>query len=183
VTKRDVPLFIELIEMNKLTPVLITKENFAPFGDVIELQGMQPISINNGNCLRYSNLASLDICSSGATGISLFDAKAYSNPLTLNYVERHPLGSQAFLPTSTDPYLIVVAEDNEGQAQHPRAFITNGYQGVNYNRNTWHAVLTPVVKQSLFVVVDYIGNGNNLEEYEFASPYIVDFGATLENLT
>jgi len=165
-----------------LTPELLSKESFAAFGDVIELRDKEPISINSGNCQRYSDLASLDICSSGETGISLFDAKAYTNPLTLSYVERHPLGSQAFLPISTDPYLVVVASDINGQAQAPKAFITDGYQGVNYYRNTWHGVLTPIVKQSLFVVVDYIGNGNNLEEFEFQSPYVIDFGAALKNL-
>jgi len=173
----------EIIDMNKLTPELLSKERFEAFGDVIELRGKKPVSINSGNCQRYSDLASLDICSTGETGISLFDAKSYTNPLTLTYVERHPLGSQAFLPTSIDPYLVVVASDKNGQAQQPKAFITDGYQGVNYHRNTWHGVLTPIVRQSLFVVVDYIGNGNNLEEYKFQSPYVIDFSAALNNLT
>jgi len=168
--------------MQKLTPQLLSKEKFQAFGDVIELQDKQPISINSGNCQRYSDLAALDICNSGKTGISLFDAKAYSNPLTLTYVERHPLGSQAFLPTSIDPYLVVVAEDVDGQAQQPKAFITSGYQGVNYHRNIWHGVLTPIVKQSLFVVVDYIGDGDNLEEYEFQSPFVIEFDSVLKNL-
>ena len=168
--------------MQKLTPQLLSKEKFQAFGDVIELQDKQPISINSGNCQRYSDLAALDICNSGKTGISLFDAKAYSNPLTLTYVERHPLGSQAFLPTSIDPYLVVVAEDVDGQAQRPKAFITSGYQGVNYHRNIWHGVLTPIVKQSLFVVVDYIGDGDNLEEYEFQSPFVIEFDSVLKNL-
>jgi len=168
--------------MHKLTPELLTKEHFEAYGDVIELQDHEPISINSGNCQRYSDLASLDICSSGETGISLFDAKAYTNPLTLNYVERHPLGSQAFLPTTNDPYLVVVATDVEGRAENPKAFVTDGYQGVNYHRNTWHGVLTPIIKKSLFVVVDYIGNGNNLEEFEFQSPYMIDFGSAIKNI-
>ena len=115
------------------------------------------------------------MCSTGAPGISLFDAKAYCSPHTLTYVERHPLGSQAFLPTSSDPYLVVVADDLAGAAQAPKAFITDGYQGVNYHRNTWHGVLTPIVRQSLFIVVDYIGEGNNLEEFKFQSPYLIHF--------
>lgn len=168
-----------ITNMHTLTPELLTKERFEVYGDVIELLGAEPLSINGGNCQRYSDLASLDICSSGEAGISLFDAKAYTNPLTLSYVERHPLGSQAFLPTSTDPYLVVVATDVEGRAQHPEAFITNGYQGVNYHRNTWHGVLTPIVKQSLFVVIDYIGGGHNLEEFEFQLPYVIDFSGAL----
>ena len=165
--------------MNTLTPELLSKDKFQAYGDVIELAGKESVSINSGNCQRYTDLAVLNICSTGTAGISLFDAKAYSNPLTLNYVERHPLGSQAFFPTSPLPYLVVVADDIEGQAQTPKAFITDGYQGVNYHRNIWHGVLTPIVKQSLFVVVDYIGSGNNLEEFQFQTPYLIDFSSAL----
>ena len=167
--------------MDTLTPKLLSKENFSSWGDVIEISGTDPVTINSGNCLRYTDLASLDICPSGVAGISLFDAKAYSNPLTLTYVERHPLGSQAFLPTCSDRYLIIVADDADGVRQTPEVFISNGYQGVNYRRNVWHGVLTPVVQQNLFVVVDYIGEGDNLEEFEFDQPYLVDFGSALHN--
>lgn len=166
--------------MQTLKPELLTKDAFSPYGDVIELAGRESITINSGNCQRYSDLAALDISTSGKTGISLFDAKAYSNPHKLTYVERHPLGSQAFLPTSSDPYLVVVADDDHDQAQTPKAFITDGYQGVNYYRNTWHGVLTPIVRQSLFVVVDYIGDENNLQEFEFETPYFIDFNSALD---
>lgn len=162
-----------------LVPKILNAKNFSDYGDVIELAGNDPITINSGNCLRYSDLASLDICSSGVAGISLFDAKAYASPLSLRTVERHPLGSQAFLPVGTDPYLIVVADDIDGIPQTPGVFITTGYQGVNYRRNTWHSVLTPIVKQSLFVVVDYIGDANNLEEFEYDDPWLIEFGGDL----
>ena len=165
--------------MQTLKPKPLTRENFLPFGDVIELEGQSPVLINSGNCQRFSDLATLDISKTGITGISLFNANAYTSPLTLTYVERHPLGSQAFLPTSLDPYLVIVAEDNNGEAQVPHVFYTNGYQGVNYHRNTWHGVLTPIVKQSLFAVVDYIGNENNLEEYSYPTPYLIDFAALI----
>jgi len=109
-----------ITNMHTLTPELLTKERFEVYGDVIELLGAEPLSING-----------------------------------------------------------VVATDVEGRAQHPEAFITNGYQGVNYHRNTWHGVLTPIVKQSLFVVIDYIGGGHNLEEFEFQLPYVIDFSGAL----
>ncbi len=158
-----------------LIPKLLTAGAFAPYGEVIELEGSKPIAINSGNCLRYSDLATLDICPSGKPGISLFDAKAYNNPLTLTYVERHPLGSQAFMPTKNEPYVVIVAQDVNNTPQQPEAFITQGYQGVNYRRNTWHGVLTPIKSQSLFVVMDYIGDGDNLQEYTFDIPYTIDF--------
>ena len=165
--------------MNTLTPELLHKDNFKAYGDVIELEGNASVSINSGNCQRYTDLAALDFCATGTAGISLFDAKAYSNPLTLNYVERHPLGSQTFLPTTSQPYLVIVADDEEGRAQNPKVFVTDGYQGVNYHRNIWHGVLTPIIQQSLFFVVDYIGSDNNLEEFEFQTPYIIDFSSVL----
>lgn len=160
--------------MKTLKPELLSAKAFQPYGDVIETAGAEPISINSGNCSRYSDIVSLDIDSSGKTGISLFDAKPYSIPLQLNYVERHPLGSQAFIPMTNDQYLVVVADDDNGIAQEPKVFITSGTQGVNYARNVWHGVLTPIIKQSLFTVVDYIGDGDNLEECVFDTPYLIE---------
>ncbi len=165
--------------MQTITPEILTKESFAAYGEVLELAGSKPVTINSGNCDRYHDLATIDVCDSGSAGISLFDAKVYANPLTLRYVERHPLGSQAFLPTSTDPYLVVVADDHNNKAQIPKAFITNGYQGVNYFRNCWHGVLTPIIKKSIFVVVDYIGDEQNLQEYSYDQPYLIDFSANI----
>lgn len=161
--------------MKTLKPEPLTATAFKSYGTVIDTTGTEFISINSGNCKRYSNLVPLDIDSSGITGISLFDAKPYANPLQLNYVERHPLGSQAFLPMSQDPYLIVVADDNNGVAQAPKVFITNGKQGVCYDRNTWHGVLTPIIQQSLFAVVDYIGSGDNLEECHYETPFLIRY--------
>jgi len=163
--------------VEKIIPQYLTAQAFAAYGEVIELAGAEAIPINSGNCLRYSDLVTLNICASGQSGVSLFDAQPYANPLALRYVERHPLGSQAFLPTNTDPYLIIVADDENDCAQRPKAFITSGYQGVNYFRNTWHGVLTPIVRQSLFVVVDYIGDGDNLQEHHFDVPFSIDFSA------
>ncbi len=161
--------------MKTLQCHLLTAAAFKPYGDVIEMSGTNPISINSGNCLRYSDLAALDIDSSGAAGISIFDAKPYQSPMQLNYVERHPLGSQAFIPMTSDAYIVVVADDINGTAQEPKVFLTNGKQGVNYARNVWHGVLTPVIQQSLFTVVDYIGTADNLEEYFFDTPYFIEF--------
>lgn len=159
--------------MPTLIPQKLNASVFKPYGDVIEIEDHDHVVINSGNCLRYTDLAKLDIDPSGQHGISLFDAKAYSSPVEVKYVERHPLGSQAFLPTSRSPYLVVVAEDRNGKPCNPESFITSGYQGVNYHRNTWHGVLTPLQEQGLFVVVDYIGDEDNLEEHWFEEPLSV----------
>ena len=91
-------------------------------------------------------------------------------------MERHPRGSQAFLPMSQDPFLVVVAPDNDGRPGRPRAFVTAPGQGVNYRRAIWHGVLTPLHEPGLFAVVDRIGTGDNLEEHWFEHPYRVEAG-------
>ena len=150
----------------------LTAAAFAPFGEVIELSGPPSVTINRGKCGRYHDLAKLDMID-GKAGISLFNGTAYALPLTLDLVERHPLGSQAFLPMSDIPFLVIVAENEDEKPVRPRAWLTNGRQGVNYHRGTWHGVLTPLHEPALFSVIDRIGDGANLEEVLLNPPYRV----------
>ena len=150
----------------------LTREAFASFGDVLEIGTVEPVMINRGMCARYSDLAHLDFDAESRLGISIFDAKAYELPLQLEMLERHPDGSQTFLPTTQEPFLVIVALDKEGTPDTPRAFLTAPGQGVNYHRGTWHGVLTPLAP-SRFFVIDRIGQGANLEEHWFSTPYIV----------
>jgi len=112
----------------------LTDLSFEAFGDVIEVQPQPNEVINQGNCNRYTDLARLEFAGGGRAGISLFQARPCAVPLTLLYVERHPLGNQAFLPMTGDPFLIVVAEDNDGKPARPKGFVTMPGQGVNYHR-------------------------------------------------
>ena len=155
------------IEVQPLSPTA-----FAPFGDVLEAGDISPIMINDGLCARYSDLTKLVVSGGGDVGLSLFDAEARVLPLQLQMVERHPLGSQAFLPTTLDPFLVIVAAEQNGRPATPKAFITAPGQGVNYFQGTWHGVLTPLVA-SKFFVIDRIGPGANLEEHWFTTPYTV----------
>jgi ureidoglycolate lyase len=143
---------------------------FAPFGDLLEVAGAPDKIINQGLCGRWHDRARIDILD-GAPGISLFQSQARSLPLTLAMVERHPLGSQAFLPMSLDPFLVVVAPDEGGSPGLPRAFRTAPGQGINIARNIWHGVLTPLHAPGLFAVIDRIGAGSNLEEHWFHQPF------------
>ena len=147
---------------------------FAPFGDIIDIRPQPDKIINQGKCARYHDLAGLDFTKGGKAGISLFDAEARSFPYRLELMERHPLGSQAFLPLHEQPFLVIVAEDNNGKPGQPQAFITPPSVGVNYHRNIWHGVLTPLSAPGLFAVVDRIGGGKNLEEFWFEEEIIIE---------
>lgn len=151
----------------------LTKLAFAPFGDVLEVVGDPDKIINQGLCGRYHDLAQIDIVD-GRAGISLFNAQPRQFPITLDMVERHPLGSQAFVPMSLDPFIVVVAPNEGGTPGQPRAFLTAPGQGVNYARGTWHGVLTPIHAPGLFAVVDRIGDGANLQEHWFDTPFIIE---------
>lgn len=158
--------------MNRIVAQPLTAQAFAPFGDVLEAAGEPDRVINRGLCGRWHDRARLDFAD-GRAGISIFRAEPRALPYTLDMVERHPQGSQAFLPMSADPFLVVVAPDRDGRPGEPLAFLTAPGQGVNYARNTWHGVLAPLSAPGLFAVVDRIGDGPNLEEHFFDVPYTI----------
>ena len=152
----------------------LTRENFAPFGDVLDTGCPTHYPINEGKCERFHDLARVE-----ATGpnsrvlISIFCGTPYEFPLRLSMVERHPFGSQAFMPLSPRPFLVVVCPSKPEGPGIPQAFITAPGQGVNYHRDVWHGVLTPIGRPQDFVVVDRGGDGSNLEECHFSHPYEV----------
>lgn len=151
----------------------LTAQAFAAFGDVLEAKGEPDKIINAGLCRRFHDRALLDF-SDGRAGISIFQSEARSLPLTLDLVERHPDGAQAFIPMSADPFVVVVAADKGNAPSNPRAFLTAAGQGINFHRGTWHGVLTPLAAPGLFAVIDRIGEGANLEEYVFDTPYLIE---------
>ncbi len=159
----------------------LTPEAFAPFGEVLEAVGAHAI-INEGLCRRYTDLARIDI-GAGRPGVSLFAAEPRAWPVAVPLLERHPLGSQCFLPMSGGEWLVVVAGDDGGAPEGFRAFLARGDQGVNIARDTWHGVLCPLGETGetvprLFAVVDRIGPsddtpGANLVEHRFDHPLTV----------
>ena len=151
----------------------LTAAGFAPYGDVLDVSGEPDKLINQGLCGRYHDRAKL-VYDGGRAGISLFDAVPRSLPYQLAMMERHPLGSQAFLPLSADPFLVVVAPDDGGRPGRPVAFLSEPYMGVNYHANVWHGVLTPLSAPGRFAVIDRIGPGANLEEYWFDEAYVIE---------
>ena len=158
--------------MKELKLNQINKDQFQPFGDIIDKKQNIPFEINNGNCLRYNNLAKLSFAN-GKAGISLFESKKITLPYSFNFMEKHPLGSQAFIPVYGCRFIVVVAKEISGIPSEPIAFITNQGQGVNYHKNIWHGVLAPVEDNATFAVIDWIGTENNLETYTFDSYFQV----------
>jgi ureidoglycolate lyase len=162
-------------EVRTLHTEPLTRDAFAPFGQVIEAEGAHHYPINSGNCERYHDLAKVELGGVHARPlISLLHSRGFALPLELAMVERHPLGSQAFYPLSPHPFLVVVAPDQGGVPGTPRAFLTGPGQGVNIAINTWHGVLTPIGPEADFLCVDRGGEGNNLEEYFFEDRWLVE---------
>ncbi|RWR14728.1 ureidoglycolate lyase [Paenirhodobacter populi] len=151
----------------------LTADAFAPFGEVLSADGAPDRLINAGLCGRYHDRAQLDFGPGGRAGISIFKAVPRSLPYTFDLLERHPEGSQAFIPMTDAPFLVIVAPDEGGRPGAPRAFLTRGDQAINLHRGTWHGVLTPLQEPGLFAVVDRIGTTPNLEEVILTHPMTV----------
>jgi ureidoglycolate lyase len=151
--------------LKALTIEPLTRMAFAPFGDVIELEGARQIPINLGTTIRYHDLARIDVADAGGRAIvNLFRSQPRTLPFEVAMLERHPLGSQAFIPLTDKPYLIVVAPAGQLDPQAVRAFVTHGWQGVNYAKGVWHHPLIALDAVSDFIVVDRGGEGPNCDE-------------------
>ena len=150
----------------------LTTNAFKAFGEIIDATGEPDKIINQGRCGRYHNLAQLDF-TTGKAGLSVFNAEARSLPFKLEMMERHPEGSQAFIPMHQYPFLIIVSHDKNGVPDTPISFISKPGQGINIFKNTWHGVLCPLHSPGLFAVIDRIGEGPNLEEHWFKKVWTI----------
>ena len=160
--------------MKRIVAEALTREGFEPFGEVIQCEGAESFLINNDKCERFHALSHVEASAEGGHPvINIFRGQPYAMPLELAMMERHPLGSQAFYPLSSNSYLVVVAEDKAGTPANIRAFMASPDQGINFKPNTWHGVLTPLHEVCDFLVVDRAGPGNNLEEHHFDQPYLI----------
>lgn len=147
----------------------LTPEAFAPFGDVIDCSGEPDKIINEGMCGRFHDRAKLE-AEDGRLGLSLFQAEPRALPYTFDLLERHPLGSQTFIPMSFEPFLIIAAQDLGDRPGSIHGFLSAPGQAINFHMGTWHGVLTPLHAPGLFAVIDRIGGGENLEEHRLSEP-------------
>ena len=146
----------------ELHPQPLTPEAFAPFGRVLEADPATARQINAGTTTRFHALATADPGPDGEVIISFFHGLPRPRLIAMALMERHQLGSQAFVPMQPHPWLVVVAERPEPEAL--RAFLLRGDQGVQYARGVWHHPLLVLAPSQSFVVVDRNGPGVNYEE-------------------
>lgn len=160
-----------------LTPQPLTAEAFAAFGDVIEARSDTVININQGTSQRFHDLARVDVAfGEGYPLVNIFRASPYPEPLTLSMMEKHPLGSQLFMPLQQHAYLVAVAQTSDQvSAGDITVFIANGNQGVNFQPGTWHHPLLVLVQQD-FLVVDRGGKGDNLVEQGLDQSVLISLG-------
>jgi len=144
----------------------LTREAFAPYGDVIEVcANNQVIPINYGLTDRHHDLAQVDVAAAGGRPIiSIFRSRGINVPFQVEIMERHPLGSQAFMGLGGHPYLVIVGLAGEFDAHKLQAFVASGHQGVNYHRGTWHHYCLSLEADNDFLVVDRGGEGHNCDE-------------------
>ena len=153
----------------------LTREAFAPFGEVIEASdAAQHFTINAGNTERYHDLANIEPGADGRVIVSIFRGQPRTLPFTVHMMERHPKASQAFIPMSGKPYLVVVAPAGEPPAvEDLQVFLARGDQGVNYATGVWHHPLLALEDVCDFIVIDRSGPGHNCDEVQLDTPGII----------
>jgi ureidoglycolate lyase len=150
-----------------LKPLPLTRERFQPFGDVIEARGSQREAMNAARFERFDDLCNVDVGADGRVSVSVARCRSATKlPYRFDVVERHPLGSQAFVPLAPVRFVVVVAP--AGESVEPgdlRAFVTDGRQGVNYRCGTWHMPLIAFETGQEFLVIDRAGDTPNCDEH------------------
>jgi len=146
-----------------IIPKTITKENFSKFGDMITTKDIKPLDINNGYAKRYDDIAKINTSKdNGETTISIFSALKRTFPMKIDMMEKHPLGSQAFIPMKETTFIAFVAPNGDKPDLNKiEAFIIPPGIGINYNPGIWHFPLISTEDMN-FLVVDRKGSGDNL---------------------
>ncbi len=154
-----------------ITALPITPERFAPYGDVIHASADSKAAMNDARFERFSRLAEVH-AEGGHASISIARCKMPTSlPYRFDLVERHPLGSQAFIPMSHFKFFVVVAPSAESvEPEDLRAFVTNGSQGVNYHQGVWHMPMIALEGGQEFLIVDCGTDGENCDEHYFSDP-------------
>ncbi len=152
----------------KIKPKRVNKSNFRKFGQIIDTSKKKFFRINDGYAKRYDNLGKINTSTKkGKTIVSIFSAKKRSFPMKVNMMEKHPLGSQAFVPMKETSFLVFVApKANKPDLKKIESFRIPKQTGINLNPGIWHFPLIST-KDMNFLVIDRKGKGNNLIIYKF----------------
>lgn len=163
--------------MRRITPEALTPEAFAPFGEAISVDAAREVrTINAGHTQRFHGLATLDLSTAGGRGIvSIFRSTPLPAPLVIREMERHPLSTQAFVPLSPRPYLVVVAPPGDFDATKIRVFRAQG-QGVNFHAGTWHHFNLALEAVSDFLVIDREADDVNCDVATLAEADWIEIG-------
>tara|TARA_B100000029_G_scaffold511662_1_gene606297 strand:- start:2416 stop:2925 length:510 start_codon:yes stop_codon:yes gene_type:complete len=155
-------------------PVKINRSNFAAYGDLISTENINPIDINAGYAKRFDNLASLDTSkNNGKTIVSIFSAIKRTFPMKIDMMEKHPLGSQAFIPMKETTFLSFVAPPADvPELNKIQSFIIPPKIGINYKAGVWHFPLIST-EDTNFLVIDRKGNGENLIIHKFNKEKVI----------
>jgi len=156
-----------------IKPKKITHKNFKKFGDVITTKKMKSININSGYAKRFDNLCNINtLIKNGNTIASIFSAKKRKFPMYVKMMEKHPLGSQAFIPMTETTFLVFVApKGKKPNTKKIESFIVPKQTGINYKPGVWHFPLIST-KNMNFLVIDRKGKGNNLVIHNFKNEKI-----------
>ena len=157
-----------------IKPIKITTENFTEFGDLISSEGINPIDINAGYAKRFDNLANINTAKDGGkTIVSIFSALKRNFPMKIDMMEKHPLGSQAFIPMKETTFLSFVAPPGEKpDIDKIESFIISPRTGINYKPDIWHFPLIST-ENTNFLVIDRKGDGENLIIHKFKKEKII----------
>ncbi|MDH4047211.1 MAG: ureidoglycolate lyase [Gammaproteobacteria bacterium] len=151
-----------------LKPQLLTADRFKPFGNVIEAAPTAHAAMNELRFERFDDLVDVDVDTSpeGRVAVSIARCRTPTKlPYRVEMVERHPLGSQAFIPLQRFVFIVVVGRAGEDiEAADLQAFITNGRQGINYHKGVWHMPLIALEAGHDFLVIDRVGEGANCDQ-------------------
>ena len=155
-------------------PIKITRSNFATYGDLISSDDIKPMDINAGYAKRFDNLANINTLEDeGKTIVSIFSSLKRNFPMKIDMMEKHPLGSQAFIPIKETTFLCFVAPQGESpEINKIQSFIIPPKTGINYKPGIWHFPLIST-EDTDFLVIDRKGNGENLVIHKFDKEKVV----------
>ena len=157
-----------------IKPVKISRSNFSSYGDLISTDDINPMNINDGYAKRFDNLANLNTSrDSGKTIVSIFSALKRTFPMKIHMMEKHPLGTQAFIPMKETTFLAFVAPSGESpEIDKIQSFIIPIKTGINYKPGIWHFPLISTENIN-FLVIDRKGSGENLIIHKFEKEKII----------